>query len=1644
MRAIEVMDLTTVCQDFPQMPEPEISRENHLQTIESIFQGGIKIIFIEGEEGIGKTTLLGRFALHHPKHTFSLFIRPGERWSSDPAMLKLNFCNQLEWALYERELQGDGNIDDGFLRSRIFQLTKRARRERFFFVIDGLFESDSSSQDLQNQVLDWLPIGNNNFYFLISGDSITLPPSLRERYSHKSYPVSFVNASDTTWYLQQIGCDVDLECANEIHKICRGLPGRLTIVRRILETTDLQTLISKMPEQLVDLFEIEWRAVNTNDRQQQLLIALIAHDRKTKKLTQLAHLLNMTMAEISGLIKPIRFIYVDPDTHDVAFVPDSFRAFAAQRLHEYKTPVYDLIIENLFRTPDSEDSTVLLPQYLSQAGRYDDLLTYLTPEAFDRIITHSQSLIPIRNQAELGVSAARKRERVGELVKFGLYKSVSAELNAVEVLRSEVEAYMGLGNETAALDLAHSAVLTEDRLHLLAVIARIKQEKSEPLLDSELLQEIRQLYGRLDYTALGERATEIAADLIYSSPDLAIEIVENSSRTPLTSEQPDWAFANLTFAAAQAEQEEELSPITAKILERIKNPKTRQILAAASAFVGNCSASRIIKEVQELEVPEQMTLLRQWALRNRERADAADVVEYAFQLAIRATEQTITARDFRELATPLPFIPNCEKAKQLVGAFDSQQGAIQRLSSSVDYVRMQLILAQTEIRYAPLAAHNRILEVYLYNIDDIGDLVTKTECLARLVAALTEMNTGILPEAQIDLDQAVKLLLKVSAEHYYAVRGVIRALAKSKPNLAYEYARSLNTEYRRDLALSDLVESYIQNKAEHIDFDLIDFFLDKIVDNSRKDKLLVVIVDRLEKSKDATIVPKALPLICKIRDIQNLNLRCQACCLSISILHLDETGRYESLMKQQLEQLTQSWDQLDVGWVKVDVGFQIVKSLTTLSKDSASDFLEMNEQYRQKAILTADNSANAYIASLRLAIRAYAGLLPRQLTIPQDQELLKRLIDVVPSCGERSSLWADVALYHYLHNDNESCRRIVNENIRPLFDNVENADGEYRNQLLVATSPALYCANPLNALDSISQLSSRYRDQAYGQILRFITTRVLPHDPHDPVDNELELDYDLILESLKIIELMEYDHLIYSSIESIVASAVSRQSSITRQQKTEIARRLVILVDAKFPSVRFITHQGYKIAALAQIARLRQTKLEEWQSLANDAEQTIDNLADQVLVICIIAMAVPKKTEIFRKSLLAKVRSLVEQIPSALDQAIRYLDLSKMLIGANDIAAAREYVELAMKVASEDSQPHLYPLQQRVIDLAYRIDPEGDFAQTLAGMADDDPVRERARTRLNHHLDILRLKRLVVNESHPSTDPTRNAKDYAQVAWMRLGALNAGQNATIHINDTQEMALTASKLSFSHSYPIYAWLIENVVRRYTDTPDAAVLIRPLFEAALKNTQLIFRIAECSISRIVHSRSYFIADTSITSATTIEIKSGEREQAIAVLRDWFEHGVQDYLKIIDEYFGPQDMEILLLLKSIKPSCKVKVLTSRKHQLQDSVEQPWDEAYRNYWRQHISVDQYPPETEITVCGRKSDQKSPIHDRRWLTNGSGLRIGSSFNSLGISQSTEISYYSAEEAKQLEESADRYLTDHIREDNQGEKIDYLSFFLP
>jgi hypothetical protein len=1642
--ASEILDPTKICNSFPETYGIQIKRENILHSLETTLGSETYILTIEGCEGMGKTTLLAQFASKNCNNCASVFVKPNSRITHDPNFLLADICNQIHWILRGEEYPPTLEVDDTLLRRLILELSRRAARlnRKFYFVLDGLEDIPKEGASVQRLMIGMMPLGLQRFRFLFSGTADEVLPHLRGRVAHKSFILPPFTFEDTLAYFSDL--NLPRELLEELYRVCKGVPGYLASIRRIIEAgTPVESLVDQLPETIPELFEIEWKTVDRDNENQQSILALIAHDKKKRSVKELADVLNLDSESIRILLAPLRFIKLATREGDeIEFVSDAFRRFASTRLAKWREPIRLRLIDYLLERKDSNDALSFLPTFLQEAGRLDELLDYLSPDHFAAMIERSQSLLPVQQKAELGLESALRLGNDGDLLRFGIQKSTLTGLDACGTLRSEIEARMALNEYQSAMALAQSAVLRQDRLRMLAVVARLQREQGF-VPDSEVLEQIDVLFKEVDHSEFGDRRVEVATDLMYSKPELAIQLVEKRIPSAPDDHTVDWGLVRLSIVAAVERNRQESGMVSRAddIRLRIKDQQAFRVSTAVSLIAGRYSAREVIAEIEKLpSAVDRLFLLRQWALHADSSHEVADVLQYALNLAIRTTEYTPHAAHLRELATPLPFVADHDRARELVSVFDAQKGTVERLGPTEDYVRLQLTLAETEAVYNVEAAANRLVETYL-NVSDQKDLDLKTACTARIIAAIPLIDPNLVNKDCADVQESVlgefednvTNLLNSTADHYLVTRGLIEALAPIHYDLAFRVIKSINTEPRRDLALLDLVKHAPDEPLDRIPVPFIQKVLDAFADRELQDEALVVVLKKIADSPDEKMlcdkIGTFVPLMGRISAINDGLNRVKACCFAIKALSRSESAEFKGVLNKLKGVLQQTWESMDDGWRKVDAGFRIATNLAPYVREVGKDYLAAADRLNQN--FGEDYASFGYTSCLRLAMRAYSGLLPKRFDLTDDFKAIADRIDRVKAESTRVFLWTDVALRSVRSDRISDAKRVVAGHIKPLLDQIGSRSSGDLAHAVTTSAPALYVWHKATALELIGVLPSQLRDVAWSRITNFILTTVSPSDPYGESDApaHYHLTFDSALEICELLPHFNSDTLTYITIRNLVDSAIWRNNEFSQQQKADLAYRLVRVVDAKFPNQRFIVHEGYKILGKAQINRLKKSSY-SWEELIT-AGRNIPNLSDKVFVMAYLAEAQTTANPADRVALLKEAKGFADLIPSVLDRVDRYNILAKTSCDV-DPALCKECIREAMKAVSHSDDPEAEPARKKVVDFAHRIDPE--LASSLASSLDDDSARAQVRERI----ELLELKKKMAEGSlqEPTVDP-RRAHRVSAAAWKLLGALNAARIAPLRVAEMRQFIRFAAARPMSEAYPILSWVIENAIQRRAHADEARGLLRKLFEATLVGSDLSFSIAGKKTSR---PRPIY-ADFNGKVATSVLVRSGERDRALQFLRDWLETRAAEYLKICDPFWGPNDLEVFRLVLDCSPKLKVSVLTSKKHQDQEKVIPPWEDTYRRSWALQYS-DQNPPENEIVIVGARSSGELPIHDRWWVTKGAGIRLGTSFSSIGGKKDSEISTMDEQEARQKEAEIDQFLTFDRREYN-GEKLSWSVFSL-
>jgi NACHT domain-containing protein len=1273
---VEVMSLPRVSANFPVLEEPQIRRENVLDVLETMLSGEVEMVVIEGTDGAGKTNILAQFAQKHADKTISLFLPSASRWALDTGMLRLDICNQISWILHKEEMPIISDASETTLRTNLFALRRLTQKLRahFYFILDGIDQLPEALLQEARLALEQLPTGIPSFRFLISArpdQTIqVVPPGVR----YKPWALPGFSLDEALHFF--VDTNVDRDDLREFVRICRGAPGHLASFKRLIRSGyDSRQVMDNIVDKLPNLFELEWVNVDLSDVNLAKFLAVLAYDDRPHTRQSIRKLLGIDSAVILRWLAALTFIEENSKTGNLQYVSISFKGFAARQLLSWKAEAQSLIIDWLLSHQDEDEALIYLPAHLHTSGRLDELITYLSPEKLIRLLERAQSLLPLKEKIRLGIKAARRTKRDADLVRFSLGCAIVLGFESAEAWRSEVEARLALADYDSSLMLAQGTLAKEDRLHLLAIIAKFKhQQGTTP--EAALIDQIRQLFDQINPAILGFHAIEIAVDVLPVIPQLAIELVERSTDVTAGENALDWALASLSLLSMDKEggyprtSRSGLESVAAKI----RDPEVQAINRAVSALASDNSARGILLAMEGIKrAGDKLYLLRQWAEANRKRSDALIVVDYGLDLLIKTTAYSPTVSVLSDLAAPLPHSGDLEEVRRLIGLMDIQKAVLKSAGPTVAIIELELRIAEAEIQYAEESARNRLVNIYC-DIQNIYDISTKLNCLARLTTALSRLDSrygieateGLCSLSRDDFGEAFDALIASSADHLSALQPIIEVIAPFDLEGAVQLASRLNTEERRDLALAFAIgksEHALGTESQHSA--LLLRTIESIKGLGTRDLAIqhgIKGLRRIAKGKkpDVSILKEWTDLVQTVREPE---LRCRACCDTLKLLS-NVPEKFEEGRRALLNCLGKAWEGIDASWRRVDTAFGIARSLATSEREVAVEYLEKAEQCKADSAIESEIGAETYISCLDLAIRVLFGLLPKRCEEEIDCLRLKELIAVIPSLAVRIRLFATMALNFCRAERLNECKAIVTESVRPLLSLLEKSDRAGYVESFIESSPALYCAHRASTLRDIAKLAVEESDRALTNIIRWILKKCDPYEPYAEERREFDLSFDECLEICEIIALLEDDAAIFHSARAIAESITSRRGAqqFSRQQILEVARIIERIADEKLPIKRNISHEGYKIAVKAAVLRLQKAGLHEWETLVVAAKQ-IPNFADMAVTLSIVAEGLGAKDLKRGREVMDEVGAVVrDHVPAVIDKIDLYSSMASICL----------------------------------------------------------------------------------------------------------------------------------------------------------------------------------------------------------------------------------------------------------------------------------------------------------------------------------------------------------------------------------------------
>lgn len=1646
---------TSVYDGFPVYNrENEIIRDSLLDAIESAFQTE-QIVILQGKTGMGKSVVSYQYAtMRHPEDTISLFIKTSTPIYSTRGIL-VDLCSQAEVVHYGHDLDiefiaeaSEAELLDHWQRTLKAILVNAHRNNRcLYFVIDGTHHIAKQDYDLLAKIFHLfdMAFSNTKTRFLISYIDPALPSVTGlHRQQQPIYMIKFTREETARYLANKLPDPAQVEF---VYSACRGFPRYLASVRSILDTLSadqVAAFLNDLPDYLPDLFERRWATVPRDETLLHML-AVLAFDLRSNTYESIASLFGSSVDTVKNALDSVDFI-VASSSNELAFESSAFQNFAQTKLPYNENDILFFVLSSL-QTSTTTYNETNIPIYLRRLNQFRELVNYLSVAFFGSAIQREKSISYLQKMTKLGIDSATQIGEYTRLFNFVLQKSVIDELAIAQTLRFEVEALTLVGNHDAALALAQSATLVEDRLQLLAILTRARRTRQiavEPIVTEQILQ----LYEQIDVENLGrERAVHIAFDLLYAAPKQAVALVERSlGTTGAGASALDFAFAGLSVSAlAMDDAEVEAANLTEDLRLRIKDPQAQRFAAEFSVMFGHLDGKEIIQEVEQVEdIGYRIRLLRRWIVDNRSKPDVINVMDYAFGLAIKTTEYPASTSIFRDIARPVPLLGDTDNIAYWIQRFDDQRPIVERLGPTIEVIRLELLLVESELKLSLEKAKLRINSLRTYIREECGDLATETEALGRLLALFAGTELMWDSDDMIDLHSEVEErfkecfdeLLTSTADHYILNRGTIRGLARTRPDMAKYCAQSLNILPRREAGLQDFVEVAARAPRATVNLPLIREALNEFQMPDERDSAILTVVTALstwDEIEDEHI-DDIRAILALIPSMSGSEERTEACAVAYAFLVTKKQRSDELVSFDVLQEMEEAWSSIDVPYSKIELAYRVATILAPNAFDVASDYVSRGQQCKIETAFSTSNTALAFHHLIRLAIRCFRGILSNRIDVSGHLAGLERLIQRVRSRREQIEFWTDISLLYFATDRHDEAVDITDKYIRPLIESLPEADVAGHQAAVGYAATALYLAHAPSSLRHLESLPLVERDVALLAICEFKITGHLPADSNDEVSQWTgNIAYTDLLDLCSLTEQMSSDSYIAVAIDRITTIVASDPRNYTKGQKAELKNRLTNLVNTKLPSRGFIQHQGYLILCLSYIDRLVRYEERDWKALVSSARD-ISNAADRAFVLSSLVEIMPNRFHNERMEIIKEVKEITRGIPSVLDRISRYRYLGTAAKTV-DRGEGKAILSLGWAEAIATDSVDLDRARRKLIDAAQRLSPE--LAQTFVQMADTDPARRRIGNVAKRQLDMHQLKS-VLDKSESAETLSEKISEIGNAARRRLISLNAGRTATVPYQELAHLMGIISRLPFHRSYHLLAYIVQNNVLHYAQNKqEARKILLPLFSGILEIANFMEQISRSSVSDQESIKHAATTPSLLSDENTLVVEVGQREVALEYLKRWVCDHVTDYLKICDPYLGPDDVaEILFMVSSAKVKCHTFILTSRAHQgkivtstLEDQFMQAWRDRY----------DDAPPPVTIIVAGNAVG-KLPDHDRFWVTKEAAITIGTSFNYLG-NKATVITKTSSETKTNLENRFSDY--NPMRFVGTDEQLTYKIFTL-
>jgi hypothetical protein len=1231
--------------------ESLVYRDSIIETIK-IFSNEFNVVYVQGGDGWGKTSLLQQYVEKNKEQCITLCIDPNSKHQYFEDSIIRDLYVQLKTYLGDLDRIHDEDITEKDLIRTISTTEYRLKSEKkkLYFVIDGLDEIPTEDKLYTEAIAKALPIGSKNISFIISIKDGGIKKLIKSK-DNKEYAISLFSYDETKAYIPTLE-ENDIRSVQETFG---GVPEKLSIIKDLIsQGVSIDDILDNNTASTEGLFEKEWSQYYESLDICKKELGIIAFSESKVSLDDLKNLYNASTQSLDEL-KKISFI--KSDEGNFKFKSNGFKKFAKSKLESIKSESINQIIKNLEEKPSSVKTITALASFYKEIGDKDRVVTQLSNENLELLLSDTKSINAMLRQIELGINCATNND--SELLRFCYLKSLLNGITTSNLLKSEMKQLLLSDNKKAALDLANSASSNEERLQMLCLIASDYKEKKIEIPEN-IEKFIDDLYQDLTPSTLGvEKTIDIAMDLFSFNPDYALSLINKIDEFDSGGQnKSDYAFFRFTLEAVRKDPEK----LESSIFESQSiSEKKRNAIGAIKHFKEGKPVEKVLEGLEEIESPgDRLFLLRNWIKASPERNGNNILAEYMLDLALKTTDFSINATFCAELSQCLKYIEKAEDLNKLYIKIKPQLETIKPLGPTMDYVKVLISLHEAQIKLGISGCDDSDSPILLFITSEIKDKSIALACLCLLEEGKST-SLGTKDKIKDLKNGLLNDLLNYSANQFEVLQEALQLQSKRDFDTAIEWASKLNTQYRRCEAYSYVISQYCDYESK----DKTVVSIDRLCQCARKIQSIkyrshavsdIITYFSRQESPSKNDFNKLYKLAFRSKAYSTL-CNFSARLLDLGIKKNVITDDSKTKIK---EKLSHSWSNLDGECEKIDHGFKI----SNLHSSSDSVLSDAYKQYaiklRSEASIDNDKVIEALTSAIDLSTRALYLLVKSGSDEESDTSSILEDILKIPSERLKAKQLARLASVFQKNDRDADARKIIQDHIQPLIDDVNGDLNDTFADVFYLVSPVIYKSNQKlwdRYVEPIKNDNKEFFDQLVVRCIRYIMNNCLLGDPYDPIKNHVyNINYSDIELLISLIELIHEDGSSFYHLNSlaIAIKTLHKNRKLSTAQLNDIYGRFERISKENYPKDGYIDHDGYKILAEGLCLFLKDIKSKpEWESLVSKAE-SVPNISDTSYILCVLAELMPSSLRNDRLYLLEISYRTVEKIPSYIDRLGRY------------------------------------------------------------------------------------------------------------------------------------------------------------------------------------------------------------------------------------------------------------------------------------------------------------------------------------------------------------------------------------------------------